>query len=607
MKTNIYEYAKGEETNFLADKVRVGDNWEFNFRDHVQLIFHLKNGIFYTGENNWLRSFKNIIEPLIDLANWTEDIEVKDIVFYIENQTGRVLSFLLKKYHDEVFVKEHDIDEYIDEIAESDNSYGLVLTQKTNTARPEVLQLNQIAFGDQTDLMGGPLGFKHHFTPDKLRQMASAGWGKVENGANISIEDLITLASNEKEPDGIPQTKTNRVSGKSIEVYVIRGNLPEHYLKDNDNMEDWYNQLHIIAYYIGENKNEEGVTLYRKKEKEGNIAVHSSKPVHGRAIGRGVGESLLHPQVWTNFLEIHKMNLLEAGSKIPLVTDDAEYSNKNQIQDMENLEITVVGEGKSIKQVPTAAPANIQLFSGSINEWFAHAQLTASAQDPLLGVEQVSGTTFRGQERTVAQGRGPHDRKRGKRAKFIEWTYRNWMIPDMVKEITKGKEFLATLTSDELQWVSEQLATNYAAKTNVEHVLNGEEIEPKEILKQDFLLKFAKKGNNHLIKILKDDFKNVEIKIGINVAGKQKDLANLSDKVLSIFQFAFSNPQAFRQSMQNPALAKAFEDILEFSGMNQSDFASLVKQAPQPQVEGEQQQGASPKQELELNAPAPKV
>src|SRR3990167_8871831 len=156
---SIYDYIKSEEASFEADEIQVGSNWFWNFRNHVQLIFHLKNGVFFTGENNWLRAFKNIMEPMLDLAYWTEDIEVKDVVFFIENKTGRAASFIIKKYYEEVYVRENDLDTFFDEITESDVDYGGVLVQKTNTKRPEVLPLTSIAFCDQTDIMGAPLSF----------------------------------------------------------------------------------------------------------------------------------------------------------------------------------------------------------------------------------------------------------------------------------------------------------------------------------------------------------------------------------------------------------------------------------------------------------------
>ena len=271
------------------------------------------------------------------------------------------------------------------------------------------------------------------------------------------------------------------------------------------------------------------------------------------------------------------MNMLESGSKIPLYTDDPNYQNKNKIQDMENLEITTIEDGKFIRQIPTIAPANIQLFEKSINEWYEQGQLIGSAFDPVLGKEPPSGTTFRGQAQNIQQGRGLHDRRRGQRAKFIEELYRDGFIPDMVKKITKGKKFMATLTSDELSWVSEQLAENYTYRKQVDAILNGQLPEDREILKQEFLTNFAKKGNKHLLEILGDEFKDIEIKIGINVAGKQKNLSEMSDKVLSIFQLAFSNPQGFQQVMQIPGMASSFNDILEFSGMSSVDFSNISK------------------------------
>jgi len=596
MNTDIYSYIKSQEALYETDKVQVGDNWDWNMRDHIQLIFHLKNGQFYGGENSqtkFLRAFKNVMEPMLNLAYWTEDIEVKDVVFFIEGDNARALSFLVKKYHDEVYVREHDLDTLFDEITESDLDYGGVIVQKAKK-RPELLQLNSVAFCDQTDIMGGPIGLKFYFSPDKLRSMSSYGWGDEANGATISLDALALLGTDDKDPVGTDNEKKNKVPGKTIEVYVVRGTLPEAYLLDNDNTEDNYGQVQVVAFYTDKNKKKQGVTLYRKKDDGENLMFFSSKPIYNRALGRGVGEMLLQPQVWTNFLTIHKTQMLEAGSKVPLVTDDPTFTSKNKIQDMENLEITTIAEGSNITQIPTAAVANIQLYEKSINEWFEHAQLSGAAFDPILGKEPNSGTTFRGQERTVAQGRGLHDRRRGQRAKFIEKLYRTWIIPDIIREIVRGQEFVASLSAEEVTWIADQMANNHANQKIKESLLKGKILtqEEQDMLKTTFKEVFAKSGNKKLIKILKDEFRDVPMRMGINIAGKQKDLVNASDKLLSIFQFIFANPSGFQQAMQVPALAKSFSDILEFSGMSIADFSSMVQPpaqssiAQQPQAQG---------------------
>ena len=116
--------------------------------------------------------------------------------------------------------------------------------------------------------------------------------------------------------------------------------------------------------------------------------------------------------------------------------------------------------------------------------------------------------------------------------------------------------------------------------------MDGEIPQDKETLRQEFLAGFSKKGNKHLLGILKDEFKGIEIKMGINIAGKQKNLGLMTDKVLSIFQFVFANPQGFQQVMQIPGMSQGFNDILEFSGMSQVDFSNIAQLNLSGEVQG---------------------
>ena len=167
IQPSIYSYIQSEESIADTQEVRVGSNWNWNLKNFVQLIFHLKNSVFFTGDNNWSRAFKNIMEPILNLSYWSEDIEVKDVTFFIENKSGRILSFFIKKYHDEVYVKEHNLDTLFDEITESDVDYGGVLIQRGKKT-PEVIELNKIAFCDQTDILSGPLSVLYFFFPSQF-------------------------------------------------------------------------------------------------------------------------------------------------------------------------------------------------------------------------------------------------------------------------------------------------------------------------------------------------------------------------------------------------------------------------------------------------------
>lgn len=593
---DIYQFVETQSNAFETDEIKVGENFWFNFRKHVQLIFHLKNGMFFTGANDWMRAFREVMNPIIELANWTEDIEVKDTTFFIEGDEDRALSFVINKYHDEVYTRENDLDKMYDEITESDNTYGGVLVQK-GAKRPEIIQLNRIDFCDQTQILGGPLALSMNFSPSELRQKEKYGWGKEQNGATMSLEDLCYLASYDKDTPGTMASNKNQVPGKTIKVSIVRGDMPESWLKDDGDEEKFVAQIQVIALYTDEKDNKKGVTLYRKEDKEG-FKFFSSNEVEGRALGRGVGEKMIHPQIWTNWKIIHKNSLLEAASKVPLVTDDPSYTNKNKVIDMENLEVTTIEEGKKIGPIPTAMVANIQMFERAIQDEFQGAQFIGQAYDSLMGKEESSGTTFRGQERLVQQGRGSHDKRRGQRAKFIEELYRDWIIPDMVKQMNKGKKFWATLSLEELNWVADQLAVKQTNEKIKEMVLSGKLVtkEEQDAYTQLFRTDLLKKGNKHLVEVLKGELEGIEDRIGINISGKQRNLAGISDRILSIIQFAMANPQ-FRANLEANGMMGAFNDILEYGGLSPADFATVVNTQPvlspiqQPQIQAPQLQG----------------
>lgn len=586
---DIFAYITQEESTFETSKIRMGTNWQWNMKEFVQMVFHLKHGVFFSGENDWMRSFKNVMDIVLGNAKVAEDIEAKDMVFFSESRNGRVASFFFKKYHDEVYVKKYDLDELFDEITESDIDYGGVIVDTTSNSRPTVQPLTKVAFCDQTDIMGGPIAIKLYLSPSKLKAMEKKGWFNTKNGADGSAEELVILASQNKAPEGGKMgDQRNLVTGKAIELYILRGDLPETYLKDNGDNEKLVPQLQIVAAYTDKKNKKQGFTVYKKESSEDTLEYFTSEKVEGRGLGFGWGERMLHPQIWTNFFEIHKTQMLQAGAKTPIITDDETFTNRNKIQDMENLEVAVVKEGRSMKLLETIASGNVQLFQNAVNGWFEFAQYAGAAFDPMMGKEATSGTTFRGQNQVVQQGKGPHDRRRGKRAKFIEHLYRVRILPDIKKEILSGKKFLATLSGDEMDWVSEQLAVNAWNEEYFNRVMADGEFQDGEMeafiqQKKD---EFRKKGSQHLLEMLKGEFADVEMSIGINVAGKQKDLAAMSDKILSIIQFAMANPQGFEQVMKMPSMADNMDTILEYSGVNPSSFYGLtkkMKELPQPQ------------------------
>ena len=207
----------------------------------------------------------------------------------------------------------------------------------------------------------------------------------------------------------------------------------------------------------------------------------TTEEIFNRSLGWGGIEELMESQVWVNYDEVVKKDFLDSASKTIIVTDDPTIVAKHPsgMKDMDNLEFLELQEGKTAKVLDTY-PRNIALFEQSVVEWQEHAKDLGSAPDALQGKQPPSGTPFRLEERVVQEGKGIHEYRRGKYAKWIEEVYRDWIIPYIAKKITEGTKFLAELSLDELQMVAESVSIVERNKMVKKKVLEGRIVTQEE-------------------------------------------------------------------------------------------------------------------------------
>lgn len=587
--STIFDYIITEESSYKTKEIQVGENWQWNMSSHLSLSFHMKHGKYLNISNDPKTKppFHNIIMPILEFRYAAEDRDVKDIIFETEDPEKQHLSFLIKKYWDDVFTIENNIDEFIDDSIEEKVDFGGCLTKKGTGAVPEVIPLQSIAFCDQTDILGGPIGFKFNFSPEALKRKAKIGWGEKSNGATHTIKEIIDLASNAKDVSAPQNNRPNTLPGKNIELYVVRGSLPESYLKDRGDEETLSNQVHVVGFYQDPESptGKTGVTLYKAPEKESVLKVHIPKKIYQRGLGWGGVEALLDPQIWANSAEIHKNNLLKSASKNRLFTDDDNFVNRNKVRDMENDEITTIDRESryGIRQIPVGT-VNIQLFNTRVAELEAHAQKLVGVTDPLLGKPPPAGTPFRLQERVVFEGKKPHERTAGKFDKFLEEIIQDWVIPHIVREIVKGKEFLSELSSGEMEYVLKKVPRNRAAKRRNEDVLSGRIPGDLAAYEEEEKQNLLQNGNKQTLKILKDQFKNVKMKVKVRVSSKQKDMAGFVEKLGNILTQYWRLP---REIKDDPTTQHLMNQVLEASGLPPGSLGGLTAlqaEAPLPSV-----------------------
>lgn len=585
---DVFDYITSMETMYKKP-IPINDSWNWSMADHIKTTTLYTNSQLLTGKNDF-KPVKNITRPILNLQHRTEDIELKDVQIYVDDADKYHLSFLVKKYHDDVFARMYDLDTFFDELNVSRIDFGAGLSKQLNDPCPEVVPLQSIAFCDQTDILSGPIGIKHHYSPDQLLEMGKVGWGKEENGATISLEDLIMLSREEKKVD--PNNQTAETPGRYIEIYEVHGNLPKVFADTGDTSGEYETRLFICAFYSKKASSErQGVILYTKPETKSPFKLIKRDPVYGRALGFGGAEELFEAQVWVNYDMIRKQKMLDAAAVTLLKAIGPNSStiaakHSSGLKDMENMEVIDVGVDSDLAQVDTF-PRNMKLFDDSIQQWEAHAQQMGAANDAIMGESPTSGTPFKLQELVTQESHGLHEYRRGQYAKHLEEIYTDWIIPHIQKQIVKGAKFLSDLSMDDFQYVLETVVTNEANKKIKQAMLrpdadvpSQEEIDEfKQIIRDGF----QKKGMKHFVEILAGEFKAAPLAVKVNVAGKSKNLAAMTDKVTNIFRFAFSNPQGFAQVMQIPGMSKAFNEILEYSGLSPADFSGIDKLAnPEP-------------------------
>lgn len=592
---DIFGFIKTQEANYERP-IPVGKK-EWSMKDHIERSTLYRDSDI-VGAKTKYTPIKNITRPILNLQYRTEDIDVKDVQIYVDDKDKFHLSFLVKKYHDDVFVKKNDLDTFFDRLNQSRIDYGAGLSKKLKSGR-EVVPLQSLAFCDQTDVLSGPIGIKHYYSPDQLLDMGKVGWGEESNGATISLKDLIKLSRDEKK-DNNTENQQASTPGRYIEIYEVHGNLPKRYADRSDTSEEYETRMFIVAFYQKQNSQYQGVIVYTAPETVSPFKL-SQRGVgtFGRALDFGGAEELFEDQLWTNYAEIRKLQMIDSASKTILGAmgpNSATIASKNNTNDLENNQILDLGDG-DLKQIDTF-PRNFKLFDNYSLEKDIHAKNMGAAQDPMQGAEPTSGTPFASLQAQIQQGMGLHDYRRGIFAKHIEEIYEDDYIPQIVKEITQGFSFLSELSLDELQYVTDCIVRNETNKRIKETMLAGELPSPEtiEIFQETIKEGFKKKGNKHFIEALKGEFDGVSLGVKVSVAGKSKNLGKATDALVNIFRFAFSNPQGFMATMQIPGMGAAFNSIVEYAGLSPVDFSDISKaqEMMQEPVEPEPPQPALP-------------
>jgi hypothetical protein len=564
----VFEYIKTQQNNWKTQRIALTRAKDWNMAEHIERCTAVANAWFFTGQNDGLRPYTDIVTPIINVAFRSEGFDVKDIVPYVNSVSDNYKSFIVKKLHPQ-WARKNQLDTLIDDVVETSVIYDLVLLKKIPNKTPELINLQTLAFCDQTDVMAGPICIKHQYTVSELLAFRGT-WD------DDAIEKAILYAQPNKTNSQAGEQQIQTPS-KYIEVYELRGRLPKKWIDELADMNDYVDQMQIVCFCEG--GEQEGLTLFSGIDKPLSDNFQALKidriRSRGRACGRSIVESLFEPQVWTNYSGIKIKNLLDSAVTL-FQTDSEEYRN----QKLSSLSDNTILTHETNKPI-TRVDGNLQNLPAFQNYQISqenNARIVGSASDAQLGTNPVSGTPFALQSLIVQQGQGIHEYRQGKIATFFaDIIYPNWVLPDLIDYINTGVKFSEELSLDETQEIVKQMVDNEVYEKISKTVLETGIVptqQEKEIMvtvkKEELMKKIGKRG---FFETVKDELKDIPVEVFVNIKGKQKYMAQNADKLTNLIREVVRNPQVFQQI---PGLSKVYNELLENSGLSAIDFSSIT-------------------------------
>jgi len=574
----VFEYITSEENAWKTTRIPLTGSKDWNMSEHIERCTNVANAWFHSGKNDGTRPYDDIVTPIINVAFRTEGFDVKDIVPYVDDVNESYKSFIIKKLHPQ-WARKMELDTLIDDVVETSVIYDLVLMKDVNSVRPEVVDLKTIAFCDQTDVLAGPICLKHQYT---IAEMVSFKGKWDDDKINQAI-----IQSSEEKTVSTANDQVAKTPSKYITVYELRGMMPEYWLKEDGEMHDYVNQMHLVCYYHDATGNKQGITLYKGEDKPLTDTFKALKidriRSKGRACGRSIVESLFEPQVWNNYAGIKLKKMLDSAVNL-VITDSDELANQ-KLTELKDNTILKQNKGDTTMRLDGQLQ-NLPAFQNYQIKQENSARNIGSASELALGNTPASGTPLGTTEIVHTEGVGIHEYRQGKIATFFaDVLYRDWILGYLVKEINTGVKFSEELSLDEMQEVASAIGRNVVEDKIKRMILETGKIpteQDREMMTQVFTDEFMKGGNRKFFETIKGELKDIPVSVMINIKGKQRRMAQNADKITNIIREVVRNPQM----TQVPGIGKALNELLEESGMSPIDWGQITKVQPAQPVQG---------------------
>lgn len=573
--TDIYSLIRTYREDYKTRNIKVADGYEFNQYKKLNTVELYFNSRFETGQRDSQgieKAFYNINKSRVLVEVRATDLDTKDIqIIDPENISNDVKGMMFTK-ENKLWMKKSKFGVFLNKLGFTATKYGGAVVKKTE--HDGLLELHVIPWRDlttdQTDILSGVIVERHFYTPAQLKKME----GKWEN-----IDEAIQLARDSKAQDY--EEDSVETQGDYVEVWEVHGELPDKFLYDEEAEETEYcRQMHVVVFGTTQsaqgNFEEQGVTLFKGKEKENPYKYFNREEVPGRALGVGVVEELEQAQIWTNKAVNEEKKVMELAGKI-VFQQQGKGLVKNILTDVDNGTV-VDNKGQQITQLSTV-PSSLPQFQNLVEKWNTQAERVTSTYASVTGDNLPSGTAYRLGALQNQEANNQFEYLRENKGLFVSELYTDWIIPYHKKRLKNEHTLVSDFSVEELQLIDKSFATYEANQKIKEYILN-----PKNIgnpLTEDTIAQFQsgameliqKTKNRRGIKVPKGYYDDAEFKLDIIVTNEQRIKAVYLETLSNILQTVATNPAI----LTDPTLSKIFTEIMEVAGFDTSMLAGAMQ------------------------------
>lgn len=426
--------------------ITLSDDIEFSMRNTVKQITHYILSKYMDGGSNnnkdsrtgARRPFRNIGNSIVDLEWRAKNIDRKSIEGHAKD--GDYIFSLVINKELQQWMQDANFGETIDGFQRKESEYGSVLMKKTETEDELIIETTSWSTMsvDPRDITNGMKVDRNYLSPLELKKKRGI-WDEEHEGE--SAIDAV-LAAHKK------SHKSSKVENR-IEVLDIEGEFekrtvyPDDYEQD-DEAGDEIGLYNLIVAIVKNKK----YCLYKTELKESRYKHKARKAVEERDFGMGVWEELFEPQIWTNEAVIDEHEALGIAGKVVVKTNKKGLPSALSLINGEVLEMDANEYFEAVQLRPNALPD----FQRVVDNWFLNTQRDQSAYPGVTGEQPKASTPYQSLALQAAQGGSIFNKRRDGDGFFLgDEIIMGWVIPFLVKRITKKHKLTASYSKQELE------------------------------------------------------------------------------------------------------------------------------------------------------------